>query len=1317
MDIRLLGPLEVVVVGRPVPLGGLRQRGVLAVLALRANHTVPLSQLIDEVWDDQPPGSAANTVQTYISHLRHALEPNRPVGAPASVLISRPGGYALRIDPEGIDGLRFERLVSDGRRAQDAGDHRAAARILRGALELWRGPALADFAGKRLANAAAARLTELRLVGLELRIDAELAMGSHSAAVPELQALLAAHPLRERFCEQLMLALYRSGQQTTALQAYRATWSRLVDELGVDPSTELQHLEQAILRHDPRLNWSPPERPDRSRLATAPPPTRPPPLRGAPAAPRPAPLEASTESRRVVTVASVALTWSASDAEVDPEVLLRVYEPWLIAAEAAITRHGGSIHERGGGALSAVFGFPRAHENDAHRAVAAMRELVTAPWRHRDAPALYPNVGCAAGIDVGEVIVTASPHGQPTLIGEVVDRAWRIAQLAAPGELLIGLATDSLLGRGIHREPGPMLRERGDRHLATVRVAQVEPRPSRLRRSDIPFIGRVDELGVLEAALTHALRNRACYLFTLLGPAGVGKSRLVNEFLGDKSDTMVVLRGHCPDYGEGITLRPMMEILRQAVGACEHDAADTLRRRLHRLLDGEERESALIIDRLSGLFDVAGQSVATEELHWAMSKLLETLARQRPLILVIDDLHWAEPALLDLVEHLADWTRDAPLLLCCMARPELLEERPTWGGGKRNASMLSLDSLTTEECDKLVHQLLGPAELPVTLRERIVETAGGNPRFAEEIVAMLVGAGRERGSRTRDAASGIDIPPTIAALLSARVDQLAPAEREALERASVIGRSFTPEGLRALLPRRQPDQVSSALLGLLRQDLISPDRRTTLPSEVFRFRQLLIRDAAYARLPKHERVALHQRYAEHLSGIEEQSSDQDAIVGHHLEQAARCLMELGSPEQDVAPLARRGAEHLAVAGRCALARDDPSAAVKLLARACALRPTGDAERLALLPDLAEALADAGESERAAAALEECLRLATDSGDVLLARRAEVAALQLRFSTAPEGWSGLARERAERARDLFAEHGDEHGMARAWLLLAFVHHYLGRLIHAEQACQQALDCARAAGDNRTEGLARVNLAIYAFYGPLPLAQGVARCLDLLDDLADDRIRAALVLDVLAALRAMEDDQQSSMHLLARANALRADLGETLWKSLGSADIRAQLHLLQGNPVGAERVLRPSYDHLRQIGETAYLSTHAAMLAQAAARMTRLAEAAQLTRVSETATASDDVLSKVLSRNARAEVLRRSGRCHEARSIATRTVALIDSTDLLNLKADTRMELAQALALGGNHDDATAVARQALDLYLSKGAIAAARTTRAWLNALN
>jgi tetratricopeptide (TPR) repeat protein len=426
-------------------------------------------------------------------------------------------------------------------------------------------------------------------------------------------------------------------------------------------------------------------------------------------------------------------------------------------------------------------------------------------------------------------------------------------------------------------------------------------------------------------------------------------------------------------------------------------------------------------------------------------------------------------------------------------------------------------------------------------------------------------------------------------------------------------------------------------------------------------------------------------------------------------------MELGSPDQVVAPLARRGAEYLAVAGRCALARDDPSAAVKLLGRACALRPRTDAERLGLLPDLAEALADAGELDRADVTLGECFRLATASGDLLLAGYAEVAALQLRFSTAPEGWSALAREKAERARDLFAEHGNEHGMARAWFLLAFVHHYLGHLTLAEQACQQALDFARAAGDNRTEGWTRVNLAIYAFYGPMPLAQGITRCVDLLDDLSHDRIRAALVLDVLAALRAMEDKKEASTHLMARANALRADLGEALWKSLGSADIRAQLHLLQGNPLGAEQVLRPSYEHLRQIGETAYLSTHAALLAHAAARMTRLVEAEELTRVSEAATASDDVLSQVLWRNARAEVLRRSGQFREAQNIAAQAVALADRTDLLNLKADTRMELAQALALGGDRDNATTVAREALDLYLSKGDLAAARTTRAWLSA--
>lgn len=413
------------------------------------------------------------------------------------------------------------------------------------------------------------------------------------------------------------------------------------------------------------------------------------------------------------------------------------------------------------------------------------------------------------------------------------------------------------------------------------------------------------------------------------------------------------------------------------------------------------------------------------------------------------------------------------------------------------------------------------------------------------------------------------------------------------------------------------------------------------------------------------------------------------------------------------PLVRRASAHLAASGRRALARDDPGAAVSLLRRAAALYPTVAGERLALLPDLGEAMVEAGDLDGAGRVFDECVRLASGAGDLTLAADARVAALQLRFSVAPEGWSGPARAQAERALDLFAKAGAPRGLARTWFLLAFVHHYLGHLALAERACTQASVHARRAGDHRTRAWALANLAIYGFYGPLPVHEGISRCAGLLDELADDHVRSALVLDALASLHAMRGDAEEAARTLARADAVRAELGGALWKALGSADIRGQLYLLQGNLPSAEQVLRTSYEHLKRIGETAYLSTHAALLAHAVARQGRDSEAEELTRVSEASAASDDVLSQVLWRSAQAEVLRRRGAGREASAVAAEAVRFADATDLLNITAGARMELARTLLLLGRADDAARTARQALDLYEGKGNLLAATAVYAWL----
>jgi DNA-binding SARP family transcriptional activator len=397
VEFRILGPLEVLHEGVPVALGGARQRAVLTILLLHVNRTLSAHRLIKELWADQPPISATSTLHGYVSHLRRVLEPERQRRATSTVLVSRASGYELRVPPNRLDSHRFERLVIEGRRALEADEPSRAREALRAGLDLWRGPALADFAEQAFAQPAITQLEELRLVALETRIDADLALGRHAELIGELDALVADHPLRERLWGQLMLAMYRSGRQAEALGAYRQTRALLADELGIDPGGVLQDLERAILRQAPALDWSGPGptapaldasarvevgagddlprprslAPHKDQVGNGP--TWSVPARES-ARPNPLP-----EARKTVTVVSCAVVPSdASWPSTDPEALDRMLTRWVAAAGRAIARHGGTTEQAAGDVVLAVFGFPVLNEDDPLRAVltaAALRDV------------------------------------------------------------------------------------------------------------------------------------------------------------------------------------------------------------------------------------------------------------------------------------------------------------------------------------------------------------------------------------------------------------------------------------------------------------------------------------------------------------------------------------------------------------------------------------------------------------------------------------------------------------------------------------------------------------------------------------------------------------------------------------------------------------------------------------------------------------------------------------------------------------------------------------------------------------------------------
>ena len=553
------------------------------------------------------------------------------------------------------------------------------------------------------------------------------------------------------------------------------------------------------------------------------------------------------EQRKTVTVLFCDVTGSTELGErLDPEALRGVLARYFERMKGIVERHGGSVEKFIGDAVMAVFGVPVVHEDDALRALRAAVEM-------RDA---FPELGIQGriGVTTGEV-VTGTAERLAT--GDAVNLAARLEQAAQPGEILIGDATLQLTQDAVEVEPVEPLTLKGKAEpVPAHRLLSVHGETGSARHLQAPMVGRETEMRRLRDAFGQALGDRSCQLFTILGSAGVGKSRLVAEFVGSLDGALVV-RGRCLPYGEGITYWPVVEVLKQLPPA-ETDpvAAATTRA----LAAGEELVS-------SG-----------DEIAWAFRKQLEAVAAETPVVCVFDDVHWGEETFLDLIEHVADLSRDAPILLLCMARPELLDRRTGWAGGKVNATSVLLEPLAPEETGQLIENL---AHLDDDLRARILDAAEGNPLYVEEMVAFVAESG----------GGEITVPPTIQALLAARLDQLDAPERDVLERGSVEGRVFHRGAVQALAP--EEPQVMARLTSLVRKELVRPDKSELPGEDAFRFRHLLVRDAAYDALPKATRAELHERFAGWLAEHGRDLVELDEILGYHLEQACRYRAELG----------------------------------------------------------------------------------------------------------------------------------------------------------------------------------------------------------------------------------------------------------------------------------------------------------------------------------------------------------------------------------------------------------------------------------------
>ena len=1063
--------------------------------------------------------------------------------------------------------------------------------------------------------------------------------------------------------------------------------------------------------------------------------------------------------RRLVTVVRCDMVGSTQMTErYDPELIRRVMDRYRETARQTFEGHGGTLERFVGDEVVGLFGWPDLHEDDALRALRAAAELRD---RLAELAAEFDREGVRVqvriGVDSGEVVIGVGEFGQPVLsdevespTGEAMVVATRLQQAANPGEILVGDPSLRLVGHAVQvEEAGPLTLKGKQAPVRAWRLLGVRPGAEpRSLGLDVPLVGRRYDHGLLKSAFDRAVEERTCHLVTVLGAAGVGKSRLVHAFLQSVKRGATVLHGRCLAYG-GVAYGAIVQVLAQATGIDPADPAPG-RQRLADLVAGDE-QAARIVERVEQVLGLRPGPGPPEDVRWALQRLLELLARRRPLVIAIDDLQWAEPTLLDLVEQLAELVRGAPLLLVCMARFELLDQRPRWAGGKPNALTMQLAPLRRGEVKQLVAHLLGGVEAAPQVHEYVVEQTGGNPLFVRGLVAVLRDAGYlrldEEQGRWQVVGNLTDlmIPLSIQALLQARLQHLQADERLVIERAAVIGKQFTVDAVEALLPEPAAGrpELGPVLQALVREGLIVPTGNAVLVplghGESYSFEHTFIRDAAYESIAKQTRADLHERYAGWLQRLGEREGrlhQVEEFVGYHLEQAYRNLVEVGRDDQRTRRLARRAGEVLAKVGHRVAARGDiPMGAVSVLARSLALLADNDEVRRAALLDRADALSDAGQPDEALAAYRQAVEAAEAAGDLCRATHGKLGLLAVKWFNGFEGMASEGEAEVEVAIQVFQRLSDDLGLARAWRLQAYVHWAMGRMDRARKASESAIELARRAGDELLEAEIVSAHCYVLFWSKVPLDQVIGYCEQALRWAKARGIRTlhATALRVSARAAAMQgrfDEARERLREAAQipvpvrrdeqvekvgtAAALANDL--LIW--VGNWISTGLVELLAGNLPAAVEVLRQGYEWLTSKRGKGQLPPVVVLLARALVLQGRYREAEQMTRECEQLAAENEsqLDARVKWRAIRAVVLARRGELDEAERLAREAVRLAEGWEQIDSVAEVHLDLAEVLRRAGKAQEATVAAQRALDLYEQKGNLVGARWARELLERL-
>jgi class 3 adenylate cyclase/tetratricopeptide (TPR) repeat protein len=1010
-----------------------------------------------------------------------------------------------------------------------------------------------------------------------------------------------------------------------------------------------------------------------------------------------APTLPPQEVRKTVTIVFSDLKGSTAMAEkLDSEAVREVMSRYFDEMRGALERHGGTIEKYIGDAIMAVFGLPRVHEDDALRAVRAaveMRERLAKLNEELD-QRWGVTIGNRTGVNTGEVVAGDVTSGQRLVTGDTVNTAARLEQAAPTGEVLIGEATYRLVRHAVDVEPVDPLELKGKaERVPAYRLVSAREAESVERRHDSPLVGRARELAVLADELAASARDGSCRLVTIIAQAGVGKSRLIEEFAHAAQLDARVLKGRCLPYGRGITFWPLVEVVRDAAAIRDDDTPEEARGKLLEVA-GPGSEDA--VARVASAVGLGETDYPLDEVFWGTRKLLERQAAQQPLVVVFEDIHWAESAFLDLIEHL-ETTARAPLLLLCAARPDLLEHRLQWS--ERSGPLIELEPLSDEESELIVANLLGDAPFPVEVRNRIIASAEGNPLFVQQVLSMMIDDGLLQQEEGRWVPTGdlsdLAIPGT---LLAARLDLLTPQERAVIEPASVIGLVFEEAAVEELVPDVVRPEVESHLVSMTQKQLVRPELEEN--DLDYRFHHILIRDAAYQGILKRARATMHEHFAnwgERVNRDRDRQAQFDEILGYHLEQAYQYLSELGPLDEHGLELGSRASARLATAGRRAFARGDMGAAANLLRRAAVLLPELDEKRLELLPGLGEALMETGEFAWAEVFLDEAVEGATALGEETLRADAVLTRLLAGHHVADDLGAWRAEVEAATAHLIPAlENLVAHAeLAKAWRMVAWVHAPVCRWEAATVAQQRALEHARLAGDKQLE--ARLSSA-YAYSlcdGPTPVREAIARCEEMIARGLNHKQSEAIVLTSLACLVALNGEFDRARAHYRQGRAMLDDLGASVLAA-STSFMLARIELLADDPQAAERDLRSDYERLEVMGELFFRTSVAAMLAHALYAQGRIDEAEALALEAEALAAQDDIEVEALCRSVRAKVAAQRGAFTEAVRLATEAVELLPGKEAPLMRAEALFDQAEVLLAAGDRDAARAALEEARDL---------------------